>query len=107
MKLSEFLDEYGHDPNPQAADDFGAVDVGKVRGRRARAATEKATGALFGGAQQYALSPGGDAVLKFGKYRGKKVSDLANDAEGRRYLQEFVLAGEFPVALKRLIRGRL
>jgi len=43
-----------------------------------------------------------DAMLNFGIHRGKKVSELARDGEGRGYL-DWILKQEFPEHLHRII----
>lgn len=106
MTCDEFLQLYGYDPDMPDAD-FGAGS--SVLGVRAARALRGGVDGLFGRAASRparfrVIGGGTDVELGFGRYKGRRVSEIAGDPDGRRYLVEFVLRGAFPEPLKEAIR---
>jgi hypothetical protein len=103
------------EPAPvDAPDGASGVDQSKVRARRNRTAAalhRSPAPAPFapGGAprltsRHYELLDGGtDALLRFGKHAGSKVSALAARGDGRHYLL-WLLEQGFPEDLKAVVR---
>jgi hypothetical protein len=57
-------------------------------------------------AKYVVLEKGGDAILLFGKHRGRKVSTLASISNGRDYLR-WMVGQDFDIALMKVVRSWL
>lgn len=73
----------------------------RYRKRRDEIKAGKGIGNILGHGGRYTINiDGDDAVLKFGKHKGKSISELANSQSG--YL-DWILRQEFPEELKDVV----
>jgi len=90
------------DDTPELTDgDLSKVDMNKMRRSRQ-------TGNRTGGSGKFTISTdGNDALIQFGKHAGENVSDLAEDPDGRSYLQWIVRSGDFDKDLIEVVEYQL
>ena len=70
--------------------------------RRARMSSEAARDRRFS-----VVDDGGDLLINFGKHRGSKVSELAEDSNGRSYLAWILGWADCPAFVREIIQSRI
>ncbi len=55
------------------------------------------------GSRWRSIKGGTDAVLLFGKFRGRKVSEMVKEPDGYSYLEWIMTEDSFPLELRRII----